>query len=141
MRNLREKTRIARHKRIRKRIKSSPEQPRLCIHRSLKNIYLQVIDDQRANTLFSLSTLSSQIKDKMKYGGNIKSAHELGVIAAQKLKEKGKDQNVYTLSDAERQRWIDTGGKPIWAKWVKTMEGKGYTNAQAVLDATMELLK
>jgi TRAP-type C4-dicarboxylate transport system substrate-binding protein len=56
-----------------------------------------------------------------------------------KLKEAGKDQNVYTLSDEERQRWIDAGGKPVWNKWVETMSGKGYKNAQTILDTTIEL--
>ena len=58
-----------------------------------------------------------------------------------KLKEVGKDQHIYTLSAEERQRWIDTGGKPVWVKWVETMEGKGFKNAQSILDATLELAK
>lgn len=58
----------------------------------------------------------------------------------EKLEKAGKGKNVYTLSDTERQRWIDTGGKPVWAQWVKTMEGKGHKDASSVLDATMEML-
>jgi TRAP-type C4-dicarboxylate transport system substrate-binding protein len=59
----------------------------------------------------------------------------------EKLKEVGKAEQVYTLSDEERQRWIDIGGKPVWTKWVETMEGKGFQNARAILDATLELAK
>lgn len=59
----------------------------------------------------------------------------------EKLEKTGKGQNVYTLSETERQRWIDTGGKPVWDQWVKTMEGKGYKDASSVLDATMSMLK
>jgi large subunit ribosomal protein L18 len=89
MLDLKEKTRIARHKRIRKRIKSIPDYPRLAVHRSLKNVYIQVIDDQRANALLSFSTLNKEIKDKLGYGGNVAAARLLGEVTAEKLKKKG----------------------------------------------------
>ncbi len=89
MLNLKEKIRIARHKRIRKRMKSTPDCPRLSVHRSLKNLYFQVIDDQKANTLFYFSTLNKEIKDKFSYRGNVVTAELLGRVAAEKLKEKG----------------------------------------------------
>lgn len=89
MLNLKEKIRTARHQRLRKRIKSGPQHPRLCIHRSLKNLYVQVIDDQKANTLFSFSTLNKEVKNKAGYGGNVKAAQLLGETVAEKLKHKG----------------------------------------------------
>ena len=89
MLNLKERTRIARHRRIRKRLKSKPDRPRLCVHRSLKNLCIQVINDQQANTLFSFSTLNKEIKDKLSYGGNITAAQLLGELAAEKLKKNG----------------------------------------------------
>lgn len=58
-----------------------------------------------------------------------------------KLKELGKADNVFQLSDAERQRWIDVGGKPVWDQWVKNMNAKGHKDAQAILDTAMDLLK
>jgi hypothetical protein len=58
-----------------------------------------------------------------------------------KLEASGKSKNVYTLSTAERRRWINAGGKPVWTNWVQAMERKGYKNAQAILDATMEMLQ
>jgi len=85
MPDLKEKIRIARHKRIRKRVVSTPDCPRLCVHRSLKNVYVQVIDDQQANTLFAFSTLNKEVKDKSSYGGNLTAAKNLGEVLAEKL--------------------------------------------------------
>jgi len=81
--------RIKRHKRVRKNISGSSERPRLCIFRSLKHIYAQVIDDKEGITLVSLSTLNPEIKRKEKYQGNIKAAKTLGSLLAKKLEEKG----------------------------------------------------
>jgi len=81
--------RIKRHKRVRKNISGSSERPRLCIFRSLKHIYAQVIDDRKGITLVSLSTLNPEIKGKEKYQGNIKAAEMLGSLLAKKLEEKG----------------------------------------------------
>jgi len=81
--------RIKRHKRVRKNISGSSERPRLCIFRSLKHIYAQVIDDRKGITLVSLSTLNPEIKGKEKYQGNIKAAETLGSLLAKKLEEKG----------------------------------------------------
>ncbi len=81
--------RIKRHKRVRKDISGSSERPRLCIFRSLKHIYAQVIDDRKGITLVSLSTLNPEIRGKEKYQGNIKAAEMLGSLLAKKLEEKG----------------------------------------------------
>jgi len=81
--------RIKRHKRVRKNISGSSEKPRLCIFRSLKHIYAQVIDDKEGITLVSLSTLDPEIKEKEKYQGNIKAAEMFGSLLAKKLEEKG----------------------------------------------------
>jgi len=81
--------RIKRHKRVRKNISGSSERPRLCIFRSLKHIYAQVIDDKKGTTLVSLSTLDPELKGKGKYQGNVKAAEMLGSLLAEKLEEKG----------------------------------------------------
>ena len=81
--------RIRRHKRVRKKISGSSECPRLCIFRSLRHIYAQVIDDRKGITLVSLSTLNPEVKGKEKYQGNIKAAKMLGSLLAKKLEEKG----------------------------------------------------
>lgn len=56
-------------------------------------------------------------------------------------KESGTNINYYSLPENEKNRWLETGGKPIWNEWVKKMEGQGYKNAQEILDATLELLQ
>jgi len=81
--------RLKRHRRVRKDVWGCNDRPRLCIFRSLKHIYAQVIDDEKGITLVSLSTLNPEIKEKVKYQGNIKAAEMLGSILAKKLKEKG----------------------------------------------------
>ena len=86
---LKEKKRIARHKRIRKKVYSEKERHRVCVHRSLKNIYIQVVDDLKANTLLSCSTLNQEVKGKIGFGGNAAAAQVLGEVAAEKLKQKG----------------------------------------------------
>lgn len=45
--------------------KGTPEKPRLSVYRSLKNIYIQFIDDSSNRTLFSVSNLSKEVKEKI----------------------------------------------------------------------------
>ena len=51
--------RIVRHLRVRKKVKGNTEQPRLCVYRSLKAIYAQVIDDSKGCTLAAASSLEA----------------------------------------------------------------------------------
>jgi hypothetical protein len=53
----------------------------------------------------------------------------------------GQKANIIQLSSEERQKWIEVGGKPIWAKWVNDMKAKGFTEAQQILDTTLALSK
>ncbi len=53
------KLRLVRHRRVRKKIKGTPEKPRLCVFRSLKAIYAQVIDDADGRTLVSASSMEA----------------------------------------------------------------------------------
>jgi len=87
--NKKEQLRIKRHRRIRLRLFGTKERPRLIVHRSLKNLYAQVIDDTAQKTLFSLSTLNKQIKEKLPSAGNVQAAALFGEVFAQKVKEKG----------------------------------------------------
>ena len=52
---------------------------------------------------------------------------------AKPLAEAGKVV-IYELPDAERQRWIETGGHPAWEKWVRDMEKQGHANAREILN-------
>lgn len=57
--------RLARHKRIRNKIFGSGERPRLSVYRSLSNLNVQIIDDEKGITLASSSTLSKEISEKL----------------------------------------------------------------------------
>lgn len=79
----------SRHKRIRNKISGTKERPRLCIHRSLQNLQVQIIDDEKGVTLLNISTLQKELSSQIKYGGNVKAAVALGDYVAKKAKEKG----------------------------------------------------
>ena len=81
---------ILRQTRIREKIKKSANgRYRLSIFRSSKNIYAQIIDDDKGKTLLSSSTLDKKIKSKFKNTGNKEAASEIGKILGEKAKEKG----------------------------------------------------
>ena len=73
--------RLVRHSRIRSKISGTKELPRLCVFRSNKNISCQVIDDENGTTLASASSL------KIKNGGNIEGAKEVGKMIAEACKK------------------------------------------------------
>ncbi len=73
------KRRLKRKMRVRKRVKGSSERPRLCVFRSGKHIYAQVIDDTTGRTLVAASSLSKDLVSKIgKDGGNKKGASVVG---------------------------------------------------------------
>ena len=86
------KNRLKRHKRVRAKISGTADTPRLCVYRSLKNIYVQIIDDTAGKTLVSASTTE---KDFTEYGGNKTAAKKLGGIIAEKAKAKGIENVVF----------------------------------------------
>lgn len=73
-----------RHKRVRKDVFGTPERPRLCVYRSLKNISVQVIDDVNGKTLAAASTLDQDVKSQAAYGGNKDAAKLVGQAVAKK---------------------------------------------------------
>ncbi|MBU3958418.1 MAG: 50S ribosomal protein L18 [Candidatus Omnitrophica bacterium] len=89
MKNKKKLLRLKRHRCIRLKMHGTNQKPRLVIHRSLKNLNAQIIDDAENKTLFSLSTLDKQIRQKFPCAGNIKAAEFFGEVFAQRAKEKG----------------------------------------------------
>jgi len=73
------------HSRIREKLSGTGERPRLNVYRSLNHIYVQVIDDQTGKTLVSASSLGM----KLKSGGNVAAAKEIGKTVAERAAEKG----------------------------------------------------
>lgn len=91
----RELLRIARHGRVRKKVSGSLGCPRLNVYRSLCNIYVQLIDDQKGQTLISASTNDKEIKEALKSGGNVEAAKAVGSLIAKRAKKKGIKQVVF----------------------------------------------
>ncbi|KAJ0047063.1 hypothetical protein Pint_05513 [Pistacia integerrima] len=87
----RREDRTARHSRIRKKVEGTPDRPRLCVFRSNKNLYVQVIDDTKMHTLASASTMQKPISDEFDYtsGPTIEVAKRVGEIIAKSCLEKG----------------------------------------------------
>ena len=73
-----------RHRRIRKRVVGSAERPRLCVFKSARHIYAQIIDDEQGKTLAAASTLSGEIKEKGKVGNKTDTARQVGELLAAK---------------------------------------------------------
>jgi len=78
-----------RHARVRKVVVGLPERPRLCVKRSLKHIYCQIVEDLRGVTLCAASTLSPQLRGKLAQTGNVAAAKEVGKLIAELAKAKG----------------------------------------------------
>ncbi len=78
-----------RHLRVRNKVVGTPEKPRVNVSRSLKNIYVQIIDDLTGHTLVSASTLEPTVKDSLDNGGNKDAAKKVGGVLAERALEKG----------------------------------------------------
>jgi len=75
--------------RIRGRISGTPERPRMTIFKSLKRIYVQVVDDSKGITLASASSLEKEIRGTIQNGANIEAAKVVGARIAARLLEQG----------------------------------------------------
>ena len=84
--------RVARHERVRKDISGTPNVPRLCVYRSSKNIYAQIIDDVNGKTLASASSLDKAFEG---YGGNKDAAKKVGQMVAEAAKKAGIEEVVF----------------------------------------------
>jgi large subunit ribosomal protein L18 len=83
------------HERVRLRVSGTPERPRLCVHRSLDHIYVQVIDDLSGRTLVSASSADSETKKALKGGGNVAAARVVGKEVAVRAKAAGVSKVVF----------------------------------------------
>jgi len=89
-------SRIKRKKRVRKKIKGSPERPRLTVFKTSRHIYAQIIDDSNGKTLLSASTISKDILFKAQgISGNIKGAKLIGEAIGKKGKAEGIEEVVF----------------------------------------------
>ena len=77
------KARAKRHARVRSKISGTPERPRLCVYRSTKHIYAQLIDD--VNGVTSASSMDKAVEGA---GGNAEGARKVGEMIAKRALEK-----------------------------------------------------
>jgi large subunit ribosomal protein L18 len=70
--------------RVRKNTRGTQDRPRLCVVRSLKHTYAQVIDDSKGSTLAAAGTNEKALKGQVKYGGNKAAAEAIGRVIAER---------------------------------------------------------
>lgn len=87
--------RLRRKSRVRKKIKGTNERPRLCVFRSARHIYAQLIDDVKGGTVVTVSTLSPFLKEKLGELKKAEAAKLVGQELAKAAQEKGVKKVVF----------------------------------------------
>ena len=87
-----------RHTRVRKKVFGVSSHPRLCVYRSLRHIYAQVVDDQFGKTIVAASTLSPEVKKKVEKLKKSQAAAVVGELLAEKSKASGIKRVVFDKS-------------------------------------------
>ena len=100
----RNEVRKIRHERVRKKISGTPERPRLCVFRSNKHIYAQIIDDVAGNTLVAASTVEKEIAAQFGEYDKKGEAKIVGKIVAERAIQAGIKEVVF-----DRGGYIYTG--------------------------------
>ena len=89
------KLRIVRHVRVRRKVKGSPQRPRLCVFRSLRQIYAQVIDDTNGHTLAAASSNETAVGAGAQGSGKVSLSQAVGKLVAERAIAKGISQVVF----------------------------------------------
>jgi len=80
--------RLVRHKRVRNKVVGTNARPRLCVYRTLSQIYAQIIDDEAGVTLCSASTLDPEVKKACVGKTKTEQAKLVGETVAKRAIEK-----------------------------------------------------
>lgn len=111
----RRQARLKRKVRVRRKVRGTVGKPRLCVYRSAKHIYAQLIEDTTGKTLAAASTVNAEVADGLGYTGNVQAAKAVGaaiarMALAQQIKEVVFDRNgflyhgrVKSLAEAARE--------------------------------------
>ena len=91
---LKELARRRRQARVRKKVTGTPDRPRLCVFRSKKHIYCQLIDDIHGQSLAAASSLSAAFRERIQgvegaAGGNVAGAKLVGALMAEEALARG----------------------------------------------------
>ena len=118
MKNRKKETRIKRARKTRGRI-SLLGVNRLCVYKTPRHIYAQIIAPNGANVVTSASTVDKELRKQIKYGGNIEAASVVGKVIAERAKQAGVTKvafdrsgfkyhgRVKALADAARENGIE----------------------------------
>lgn len=112
--------RLKRKRRVRKKVRGTPERPRLTVFKTARHLYAQIIDDMGGKTLVAASTTSKDLRPKVKgISGNIRGAVVVGESIARKGTEAGIKKVVFdrngflyhgrvkALADAARENGLE----------------------------------
>jgi len=84
-------TRLKRKKRVRKKVRGTPERPRLTVFKTARHMYAQIIDDSSGKTLVAASTMSKDLKSETKgISGNTKGA----ILVGEKIGKEGRGKRI-----------------------------------------------
>ena len=90
----RRQERVKRHLRIRRTLRGTPGRPRLCVAKSLRHVYAQIVDDEAGRTLASASTLDPELRETAK-GCNVATAVKVGELLAKRARAGGVEEVVF----------------------------------------------
>jgi large subunit ribosomal protein L18 len=93
--NPRERARTLRQGRVRRQTRGTNARPRLCVYRSGRHIYAQIISDENGATITAASTLSSEVRTQATKTATVDAAKAVGTLIAQKCQEKGIAQVIF----------------------------------------------
>ena len=79
------------HRRIRAKISGQSSRPRLCVYRSSRYVYAQIIDDTQGKTLVAASTLEKDVRGDLKNGGKIEGSKLGGKAIAERARARGSE--------------------------------------------------
>jgi large subunit ribosomal protein L18 len=87
-----------RGRKTRARIATAAEHPRLCVHRTPRHIYAQIIAPDGGRVVASASTLVKELRSSLKYTGNKEAAAAVGKAIAERAKASGIEQVAFDRS-------------------------------------------
>jgi large subunit ribosomal protein L18 len=89
------KLRLARHVRVRRKVYGTPDRPRLCVFRSLRHIYAQVIDDVHGHTIAAVSSNEPELRSPSGDVPKREVAKVVGGVIATRARAKGATKVVF----------------------------------------------
>ena len=87
--------RVDRHRRLRQRLAGTSQRPRLCVFRSARHTYAQVIDDVQGHTVAAASTLDPALREQISGTAKAATARQVGKLVAERAKAAGVVQVVF----------------------------------------------